>query len=96
MKATIEMAKSKVAEVLADLEAKGGFFSIDFVKKTGELRTMNCRFLHDHTRARYIADGIHHNCLTVYDVAKRAFRQINLETALEIRGNGNVYRVKGE
>ncbi len=94
MKETLKtLTRSKVGELL---ERQGDrIFTVHFVKQDGTLREMNARFLKDHTRARYINGGTHHNCLTVWDMKKEAFRQITLSTVSMVKAQGEVFIVTG-
>ncbi len=93
---TIELktiTRSKIGEFL---ERQGDrIFTVHFVKQDGTLREMNARFKEGHTRARYIDKGTHHNCLTVWDMQKDAFRQITLSTVSMVKAQGEVYIVTG-
>lgn len=70
------------------------FFSATFVKKNGEIRKMLCRvgvkkFLKGGQK-KYDYD----NLLTVYDVKKKAYRTININTLMKIKANGKTIEVK--
>jgi len=84
---------TKIADVLNALEKSGKIFTVEFIKANGDYRTMNAKFLPDHTRARYVNNGEHHHCLTVHDLTKKDFRQIPLNRVIRINANGYKYQV---
>jgi len=58
------------------------FFSVEFVKKNGELRKMHARLgVKKYLKGgfkKYDAESL--NYLTVYDLSKKAYRTVNLNT----------------
>ena len=71
-------------------------FKAKFVKKNGEVREMNCKL----GVKKHLKDGINVNnrnrYLTVYDMKSEGYRNINLNTILEIRcGNKLIKRFVG-
>ncbi len=70
------------------------FFSALFVKRNGEIRKMLCRV----GVKRYLKGGEkkcdYDNLLTVYDVKKRGYRTINLDTLVQLKANGRIVRLK--
>lgn len=73
---------------------KGKFFSVQFVKKNGEIRKMLARL----GVKKYLKGGQkgydYDNLLTVYDVKKKAYRTININTLMKIKANGKTIEVK--
>jgi len=69
------------------------FFSVKFVKKDGTLRKMQCRLgVKKHLKGGELKhDPKELNHLTVFDVQKKAYRTINLNTIKELSFKGNVY-----
>lgn len=63
-------------------------FTVTFVKKNGEIRTMNCRLgVKKHLKGgqkKYDKA----NLITVYDLVKKGYRTINLETVHNIKTRG--------
>lgn len=64
----------------------GRIFSVEFIKQNGEFRTMNCR-----TGVRKYVKGtglkfvpLDRNLLSVFDLKKKEYRFINLETLKSI------------
>ena len=69
---------------------KNRIFSATFIKKNGEIRKMLCRtgvkkFLKGGEKS-YNDDEMNH--ITVYDLKKKAYRTINLNTLTQIKSNG--------
>jgi len=69
-------------------------FSVDFIKKNGEARTMVCRLgVKSHLRGGELPFcPVEKGTLPVFDMQKQAYRMINLDTVTELRANGQVYR----
>ena len=70
------------------------FFSATFVKRNGEIRKMLCsvgvkKFLKGGQK-KYDYD----NLLTVYDMHKKAYRTINLDTLMQLKAKGKVVKVQ--
>jgi hypothetical protein len=68
----------------------GQIFTVDFIKKDGSVRTMNCRLgVKSKLKgkgAKYDAEA--RNLLSVYDMQKGAYRTINADTVFAIRCHG--------
>ena len=68
----------------------GQIFSVDFIKKDGSVRTMNCRLGVKSKlkggRTKYDAEA--RNLLTVFDMQKGAYRTINADTVFAVRCHG--------
>ncbi len=61
------------------------FFTVDFVKKNGEKRTMNCRLgVTKHLRGGNSTTAHYDNLLTVYDMKIHGYRTVNIETLQRI------------
>lgn len=71
-------------------------FSVSFVKKDGSLREMNCRLgVTKHLRGGdlgYDAESL--NYLTVFDMSKKEYRTINVNTLKSITFEGVKYEVE--
>lgn len=85
------MSQLEIEKVIQEIRnrAEDTFFSVHFIKKNGELRKMVCRL---GVKKGVKGVGMSYNptekgLLCVYDVAKRAFRMINIRTIqfLQIR-----------
>jgi len=87
---------NKEAVELLQNRKSGRFFTVTFVKRSnGEVRKMNCR----KGVVKYLRGGelrynpSNKNLITVYDIPKRDYRSINLETVKEIRADKKIYIV---
>ena len=73
------------------------FFTVTFVKKDGTLRKMNARLgVKKHLKGgekKYNAEDL--NYLTVYDLQKKAYRTINVNTLRELKVKGQTLRIGG-
>ncbi len=75
--------------------AGGKIFTVTFIKKNGETRTMNCR----RGVQKYVTgvgmryDPAEHNLFVVFDMQKDAHRIINLETMLELKISGKQFQI---
>lgn len=70
-------------------------FSVTFVKKNGEVRDMNCMLgVKKHLRGgQQSYDPAEHNLLTVFDLVKKDYRNINLAQLIAAKIDGEVYHV---
>lgn len=71
-------------------------FSVEFFKKDGTLRKMTCRL---GVKKGVTGKGMAYSpndrqMLTVYDVQKKAFRMVNLNTLIKIKYRGKVLEIK--
>lgn len=78
------MNKEKIIELVGNK-----FFTISFIKKDGTLRKMNARIgVTKHLKGgkkSYNPDDF--NYLTVFDLGKKQYRTVNLNTVKEIKAN---------
>ena len=72
----------------------GKIFSATFEKKDGTIRTINCR-----RNVSKGVKGVGHSfdpmskgLLSVYDMQSKGFRFINLETLVEAKVNGEIFK----
>jgi hypothetical protein len=77
---------------------KGRFFTVDFIKKDGTARTMNCRTgVHKDLRGGECAIPRHmlkgRPYVVVWDMVAEGYRVFNVETATSLRINGKSYKV---
>lgn len=75
----------------------GQFFTVEFIKKDGTLRKMNCRtgvkkYLSNNGKNIKITRPIDNGILRVYDIKKEAYRSINLDTVKKINFNKVSYK----
>lgn len=76
-----------ISKVLLEVARTGQFFTVTFVKKNGEFRTMNARVTSP--KELTVVHGKEGgNYLTVKDNTKKEFRNINLDSIVEIRAGG--------
>lgn len=81
----IDVAKSR--KLAGDILASNGkFVTVTFLKKDGTVRKMNCRMgVTKHLKGgESTLDAEQY--ITVFDVAKGAYRAINRDTIIEIKG----------
>ena len=78
------------------LSSKGKIFSCLFLKKDGSIRAMNCRLgvtAHVKGTGKPIHDPSN-SYLTVYDMVKKGYRAINLDTLSILELGGSMYHVQ--
>ena len=69
------------------------FFTVSFIKKDGTLRKMNARLgVKKHLKGGVSKYDIDH-LLTVFDMVKREYRTINLETITSLVFKGKNYTI---
>lgn len=80
----INVAQSRA--LAEKLEQSSGFVTVTFVKKDGSVRKMNCRV----GVSKYLKGGEStldaNQYVTVYDMTKAAYRAINRDTIIDIKG----------
>lgn len=91
----IKIKREAAASLLCGLVGDSTFFSVDFIKKNGELRHMNCRkgvtkYLTGAGRKYNPAD---YDLITVYDIVKKNYRNISLKTIQRMKMHGNEYQI---
>ena len=73
------------------LNSAGKFVTVRFVKKNGELRTLNGRL----GVTKHLKGGVstlnHDQYITIYDVVNEGYRAINRETIIEVKVGGAAY-----
>ena len=86
--------KTKAKELIK--QSKGLIFAATFTKKDGSSRLMNAR-----TGKKYTPTGkeapfnpSEYNLITAYDMRKKAFRMININTITNLSINANKYIIK--
>jgi len=89
------MKNQKINELRTLIETAGSsIFNVKFVKKDGTLRSMNCRLkVHKHLKGGKNTTEHISKYLTVYDMQKQGYRNINLETIQELTILGHKYAV---
>ena len=77
-------------------ETRGSIFSASFTKKDGSLRNMNCRL----GVKKYLRGGIlnydpnEFNLICVFDMVKKGYRMINVNTLNSVSIKGEKYDIK--
>lgn len=71
---------------------KGKVFTANFVKKNGDLRSMNCRLgVTKHLKGGDNTTAHIPEYVTVFDMQKKAYRNLNLDTLMSVRtGNAEI------
>jgi hypothetical protein len=70
----------------------GRFFTVEFIKKDGTIRKMNCRtgvkkYLSNNGKQIKLSSPIDNGILRVYDIHAKGYRSINLDTIKKINYN---------
>ena len=77
-------------------QSSGKIFTVNFVKKDGSNRAMNCRLgVKKHLKGgvlRYNPKA--KNLLGIFDLYKQAYRMVNLTTIYRLKIEGKEYEVK--
>jgi hypothetical protein len=91
------ITRTEAAKLIRDYDSSK-IFSVTFVKRTnGEVRTLVGRKgVQKGVKGIGLAfDPLTKGLVGIFDMAKDAFRFINLETIISIRLEGNEYTIKG-
>ncbi len=77
------------------LKTDGKFFSVQFVKKNGEMRDMNCRLgVTKHLKGGQLAfNPKDYKLIVVFDTLKKNYRMISIETLKKVTISGETYKV---
>lgn len=78
------------------IENSNTIFSVQFIKKDGSIRDMVCR----KGVTKYLKGGKntvagYTKYITVFEMPKQEYRNINIETLQQLKINGNEYTIKG-
>lgn len=70
----------------------GQFFTVEFIKKDGSTRLMNCRtgvkkYLSDNGKKIKLTPPSENGILRVYDIHAKGYRSINIDTIKKINYN---------
>jgi hypothetical protein len=73
----------------------GTIFSAEFIKKNGEVRKIHCRLgVKAYTNGKGLSyNQANYNYLTVYDLQKKAYRTLNVDTLLKVNARNKNYLV---
>jgi hypothetical protein len=88
-----KITKEQAIKVINSL--KNDIFTVEFVKKNGDLRSMNCRLgVTKHLKGGEQAyEPSDYDLVCVFDMKKQAYRSINLNTLKTIKIKGEQYAV---
>lgn len=76
------------------MATKGKTFTVEFTKKNGEARTMNCRIgVTKHLRGGESTTAHKPNLITVYDMKTGGYRCINLDTLNSFKFAGKTHKI---
>jgi hypothetical protein len=91
MKITSEQA----VKILSEMKSSNMIFGVEFIKKDGSVRKMNCRFnVKSHLKGGELAyDPSEYDLMTVFDMDKKNYRMINLETIQSLSIKGEEFKV---
>jgi hypothetical protein len=86
--------RAQIMQIFDSQKAKGTFFSVDFIKQSGESRKLTGRLgVKKHLKnGKNTTKGIS-KYLTVFDIKVGNFRNVNLETITHIKANGREYNI---
>jgi hypothetical protein len=89
-----KMENTMYTQILNILRSsKGKIFTVEFVKKNGRLRRMNCRlgvtYCCNGKGLKY--DPLARGLLPVYDMQAKGYRMVSLDTIKSIKLNGKEY-----
>lgn len=84
----------KAKELIKEMQS-GKFFTVEFIKKDGSRRVMNCRTgVKKYTTGKGLSfNPIAKSLLPVFDVQKKDYRFINLSTIIWVQVSGVKYWV---
>ena len=87
-----KLSKFKAIEVIES--SKGKIFSCTFIKKDGTKRKMIARLgVRKNLKGGKNGESSHNSLITVYDMAKGAYRMVNLQTLMTLRSGGRDYQI---
>lgn len=88
-----KVSAKKAVEMMK--KTNGKMFTVDFVKKNGELRKMNCRLgVHQYVKGIGLSfDCEEKGLMPVFDLKVNEYRMVNLKTVKGLRIGGKDYVV---
>jgi len=86
----MQLSKYELKNILG-----GKIFSAVFIKKNGERRKIHCRLgVKKYVTGKGLSyNQDYYNYLTVYDLQKKAYRTLNVDTILSVNANNKNYLV---
>ena len=94
----MEISKEEARELIKG--SGGQFVSVEFIKKNGDIRKLNGRMgVHSSKNAPLKNIGLAYNpndygLVSIFDVQKKAYRMINLNTLSKLKMKGETYQIK--
>jgi len=87
---------NKLEAYVKIMNSNGKIFTAEFIKKNGDLRSMNCRL---GVKKELSGKGMSYKplqklLLPVFDMQKNEYRMINLNTMYSLQIDSNIYIVK--
>lgn len=94
MKISTETAKQLIFDTLKI--NNGQVFGVTFIKKDGSIRDMVARLgVKKHLKGGVLNyNPADYNLIPVFDMQKKEYRSIQIDTITELKVNGQVYEVK--
>lgn len=83
------MTRDEILDIVDDKH----FFTVTFLKASGEKRVMNCQF----GTVKYTKgvgkkfEDADHNLITVYDLKAKGYRSFKADRVISIKAHGEVY-----
>jgi hypothetical protein len=89
-----DINQSEAAQLIRD--TKGKFFTVTFTKKDGTTRVMNARLgVKAYLKGGELPyDPIAKGLIPVFDIPKRAYRMVNINTISKLKIGNNSYNVR--
>lgn len=87
-----KQTREEIVELIKNTDGK--IFTVTFVKRTtGEIRVMNCRLgVTKHLKGGTQSyDPSEYDLLTVFDMQKKAYRSISLDTIISVKISNTSY-----
>ncbi len=94
----MKINKSKATDLIKG--SKGKVLSVTFTKKNGEERMLNGRIgVYKSPHAPLSGEGLKFNptdygLVNIFDMQKKAYRMVNINTLSQLKVNGEVYEVE--
>jgi hypothetical protein len=92
----MKISKQKAISLIAN--TNGQIFGVTFMKKDGTMRDMNCRLgVTKHLKGGKLGySPADFDLMNVFDIQKKEYRSISLNTLTGVRVGGETFKIKGE
>jgi len=96
----MEISKAQARDIIKG--SGGQFISVTFTKKNGEVRDLNGRMgVYKSKHAPLTGQGLAYNpndygLVGIFDVQKRAYRMVNINTLSQLKMGGKTYQIEEE